>query len=770
MSHLPECRPLRLHMRAGSIAFALVRHVCGLIVGLSLATATLAAELHFLSLTGDGTASLSIDGKHGYLVDGGRGGRSGLSRAELEGKDPLSYLLAAGVQDLVILCSHPHADHMQGLVKPIQSRKILEFRQITFVDNGYAEESGKDSLYAGFLKAWGQRKGVSYLPAIEWKDTGGPKVGLEFAPFTGSSKTSEDPHDSAIISRYEFAAPNGSMRAVDLDDASKALIEEWRATRPQVEALVISHHGSTKNYLPDLTTTQGRQDLGLKDVIFTVNQTNQYFHPDPDVLLDVLNKFTADHVFITGSTIGQNVTITAGGISVPYDNRQHLSEFVSHQILRANAALRLLGQRAQTRLSASDIDSVLRQPDLVTALRELLSKDSAIRDSDGRRASKAKANLPLLYQALAKIQGSDSPGFEPPVIDELRQGLRARSGSAHEGSDGRKEHSELLLTQLRREPPPEAGLQIATAPPSPNPPAGGRAQVDFAKRPQLSSKLPPRPNPSSGEGVKETRFEQALGDPDVTWGGVILGNTPSGVAPRDLQILENDEDEFFLRLQFPDGTSADYTDVTTDELVAAYLFVQPDQQLLSDNPGLIGNAAGLVGFTGKREIEGGHDVAWHFALHPAIANTYLAKDGMRLDMLIATAARFSRTSANRAQTFETALPDSIRAIPWDSLKFDTYQWFDAPAEITVRDGALQVKPISNPLDCLLRVRLVTEERYPEWCHGDCNANANAELERRLGPLGRVNTNDHFSTTIWVWKSPKPSTNESRVAFLGREAT
>jgi len=37
-------------------------------------------------------------------------------------------------------------------------------------------------------------------------------------------------------------------------------------------------------------------------------------------------------------------------------------------------------------------------------------------------------------------------------------------------------------------------------------------------------------------------------------------------------------------------------------------------------------------------------------------------------------------------------------------------------------------------------------------------------------LGPVNTNAHFFSTIWGWKSHKPSTSRSRVAFLCREAT
>src|SRR5262245_52941930 len=95
--------------------------------------------------------------------------------------------------------------------------------------------------------------------------------------------------------------------------------------------------------------------------------------------------------------------------------------------------------------------------------------------------------------------------------------------------------------------------------------------------------------------------------------------------------------------------------------------------------------ASLLGMTRTR------DDRWEFAIHPAIADTILARDGMRLDMLIASS------------------PKELPKVP----KFETYQWYDEEAIVSSRDGVLRVEAKTGPRDILLRLRLWGQTR-PGW--------------------------------------------------------
>lgn len=672
-----------------------------------------AAEMTALALQGDGTATVLIgNDKEAFITDGGRGGRSGIAGATIDGKDVLSFLRDEGVRDLVIVCSHPHSDHAGGLISVVRSKHMPSFQSITFVDNDYQRKTGRANLFSEFTKLWGDRAHARYMTAEEWKSAQSSQRErqLAFLPFAGEAhrgpgdpgnetpqpgdrgpKTpipsgkppSSDEHDSAIVSQYTLRTPGRELSVVDLDDSSISHIRNWLSTNVAADVLLISHHGSSKNYTPELLRRQA--GLRTRDVVFTVNSNNQYFHPDADVLLDALKTLGADHVFITGSTSGDNVTITAEGVTIKYNNRSHLASFIREQIERCERALTNVLDRASVVLERNEIENLLRQRDIDGSFIKEMRDKGAISQKQQQWASKAARALPLLYEAESEVSGNTMESYHGRFSRRFDR-LRAIATVNFEGSTGGKEYMDLQAGSSSGKPPTGTSL-VPTA------------------------SLPPR-----GGGQY---FIDALSQKKPTWGGVILGNRPNGDRPVALEILltgEADED-VMLRLRYEDGSTADYHDITVTELWAAHGFVQPNEEMLRAYPGLTGNAAGIVGLTEKViNPDTRQDIGWRFGLHPAIAGLPVAQDAMRLDMFIATAKKTS------------LVPRAIRGAAWLEYEFDTYQWFDAPALITAEGGKLIVAAAEGPSSCLMRVRLV-QIHYPPWFD-----HVDQEFERRFRPL------------------------------------
>lgn len=137
-----------------------------------------------------------------------------------------------------------------------------------------------------------------------------------------------------------------------------------------------------------------------------------------------------------------------------------------------------------------------------------------------------------------------------------------------------------------------------------------------------------------------------------------------------------------IRVHFEDGDVADYPDVTSTELWAAYNFIQPSKRF--DLPP---RAAGLVGAINR---EGGTD----FAIHPAIIRTYLSREAMRLDLTIRAAGKSG-----------VSVPSALKNEAWSSFDGYGYQWFDEEARIRVQDGRIRIEPETEPTDCFLRFRV-----------------------------------------------------------------
>lgn len=302
------------------------------VTGLLFAIATSSQEVRFLAIRGDGTASVILDKESGtaYINDGGRAGTRGIAGATIDGLPVLEHLLKEQVRTLVISCSHPHEDHMGGLESQIQGQKILEFEKLALIDaikRGAISDRGKpiSRLQDVFIAAHGEdiaaQKLIARLdPAIDANRfaelnlrPGAVSVqNYKYNPVTIGG----DVHDAAMIIETRVRVGEIEKLIVDFDDASSALIKQWATDRPdeRVDVIVAAHHGSRRN---DMSPALKMLEKGKGDIIFTVNEGNQFLHPSPRSLDAAIRAVGVDRVHITGSRSGNNVSISAQGVSSP---------------------------------------------------------------------------------------------------------------------------------------------------------------------------------------------------------------------------------------------------------------------------------------------------------------------------------------------------------------------------------------------------------------------------------------------------------------------
>jgi len=219
-------------------------------------------------------------------------------------------------------------------------------------------------------------------------------------------------------------------------------------------------------------------------------------------------------------------------------------------------------------------------------------------------------------------------------------------------------------------------------------------RLDYFHRIQESIQPPPQPNTgpytqqssearigfddSVPRGERMRRLLQ-ISPLDSGFGGILLGNEPlQAPSVRNAQIISGPDGPKLIVIS-SDGTG-ELSGFSPTELWCAYHYVRPSEELQA-----LGARLDDVGLVGIARNKMSSHALWEFAIHPAVANTILGREGMRLDMTIA------------------ALRDPrLPALP---TGWTTYRWCDEPAVIQIVDGHFQVQAVTEPRDTLMRVQL-----------------------------------------------------------------
>jgi len=724
MKHAIRCTVGRFLYSVGLSAFAL------------LAPATVAQEFYVLPIAREGTATVAISSDIGraYITDGGQRGKGGVAGVHLDDKPLLEFLAGKGVRELVITCSHPHADHIGGLRDLVRDPKILEFQRVVFVDSGFTVESDSaaQSLYRTFDDYWtpGQlRRAGSDRPPTEYRcadranafgDLSSPVHSVYVSNFVYEPRPGDGhPHGHTVFTEYTISAAGQRFVVVDPDDAEDWLIERWCTAKAveldsgrlpsgwRIGLLLGPHHGSaTSSIEPFLNQT-----FGPRSIVFTTIPGNRYFHPSPANVLDAMEAIGIDNVHFSG--VGKPLVVGPEGVRVRNTRlsrpntfrqfldrpvRESLRKLAQQQTRMAVSGDRSRSARSKLKRLESDAEAALRLKKLMLegASGEIDVEWSGVLESgtgDFRsRAQKLSAELERLNSTIAS-GGSVAPSPSP------MQPLQQSSTSVGTSGGGTR---------------------------------GGGPRASESAAPRRSS---PISRTGSTGGARLTRFARSLSIPPV-FGGIIIGNRPAeapgGVCCPRIYV----EDGVVCIGLVSDIAETEneyaYCDLTGPELWAAYHFVQPTAEMREEFE-LDSEECSLVGMQEKFEATGlfSERTIWSFALHPAIANSVTAIDAMQADMLLAE---------SRAPWLAELLAEK------EPPRTTTYQWFDEQARISLSDGEVVVDPANEPQTTILRARF-WHEKQPAWLTKDDVASIDREIERRFGLAAKAAALD--STTEYL---------------------
>lgn len=525
-----------------------------------------------LSQEKEGTASVYYSPPDGVamIIDGGR--RGSLTAPRLDGKPVLAFLRTKGVNELVIVCSHPHDDHAAGIREIIRTDKTLtEFSRITFVDSGYPVAQSLYELFRSTHPDYPKDR-VQYASA-RGRDALGASLGrgrLRASNLVEITAPETSEHGNAVVALITLERDGKRIKIVDFDDADTSRVlrfAQWASEDPGSRApdVVISpHHGSDGT---DITPFL-HGGLRPKACIVTANARNRFLHPGPVNLRSWVETLGVENVYVTGA---------AGNIRVDVDG-------VTAENGRSTREKMLLA---------------VLTPQLSSIEKELTSLEEEI---SGRTPTKSERDR----------------------MDVLRERQAAVLALMRKWEGGEGPNPNVAFG--RAPGPPHAGPG-AGQPEPPHPSRGGGGGGggtggfrDLVRANRLVAPSAPR----------AVRFRSIMRMRPV-FGGIILGNAADERSSRPIRarfnVANGNVELEVVASQGGKEVNGTYDDFTNSELWAAYHIVQPSEEM-AVSFGLDETEPGLVGMT-----ENNGDT-WEFGIHPAIAGTMLAREAMRLDMRI----------------------------------------------------------------------------------------------------------------------------------------
>lgn len=612
---------------------------------LFLANVAAGQTTYVLQLPGSGTAMVTISkNTHtAYITDGGKQ-RVGIASAQIEGeKDILIILQNEGVEEVYITCTHPHADHQDGLIELVKDPAILGFKKVHFV----ATASDRP-LSTTFLATHGDRAKEIIGDILDPTDRDvfagriPANANVRVENFKYAPTENAGPHGRCVILIYTLSDGGKTTRVVDMDDAETALVKRFSAAveadpaRFKPDVLLAPHHGANTTDIRLML----REKVRPRYIVVSAPPFSQYSHPGDRFLTDATDALGADHVYITGG--GGNVKITEAGL-----------EPLAAKFVRENGRTIVAPLIAQ-------LDRRLE----ALAVKE--SEDGSLSGSDKEKYSRL-VDARESYRDLLNNQ-FDVPADSLPV-------------SISKTSTDRK----VVGPSNRTNPPPNAPQPLGSGPSS-RPMSITRIKSshtgDFNKLTQrFEQRMPSQPTPprAARQSVRVARMSAALRGAPI-FGGIVLGNIPVNAPHVRSARIVTDSGKLWLEIDIVgQKVPCRYGEFSTTELWAAYQLASPGSDASAIECNICGMSANYL-------------FEWHFGINPAVSDTLIAQDAMKVDMLLAA------LSADD----EAAL---VKKLPHIPKGWTTYQWYDAPSRITISGTKLSVEANDTPSKPLMRLRL-----------------------------------------------------------------
>ncbi len=224
------------------------------------------AELHVIDVgQGDAIALRTPRGRW-VVVDAGRAWKSGdAGRSTL-----IPYLRRLGGEVVLLVLTHPHADHIGGAASVVEALHPPALRDAAFVE--------PSALYRDLLGR-AAREGTRWQRVLPGEVTELDGLALEYlAPDSAWTASLDDPNEASTVIRVR----HGAIRFLLTGDAERGE-EEWllehAAGSLAADVLKVGHHGSSTSSTDAFLTA-----VGARVAVVSVGAANSYGHPSPEVM------------------------------------------------------------------------------------------------------------------------------------------------------------------------------------------------------------------------------------------------------------------------------------------------------------------------------------------------------------------------------------------------------------------------------------------------------------------------------------------------------
>lgn len=257
-----------------------------LLIFFSFNTTAQNLKIHFIDVGQGDSILIKEAGGQNILVDGG-------DRADRTAAEIINYLKDQNVKKINYLIStHPHADHIGGLVDIIDS-----FEVETVLDSGKVHSS---ATYENYLIKIDQ-KNINFETPRQGDKY---KLGESEIVFLHPDQKIDD--YSLNNSSLVFVLKYGQHNFLFTGDIEKKVETELLAENPdlKIDVIKVPHHGSDSS-----SSANWIKSLEIKTAVIQVGADNNYGHPKADVI----KLYQTEGAQVYRNDLNGNVVITADG-------------------------------------------------------------------------------------------------------------------------------------------------------------------------------------------------------------------------------------------------------------------------------------------------------------------------------------------------------------------------------------------------------------------------------------------------------------------------
>lgn len=243
--------------------------------------------VHFIDV-GQGDSIFIDTQENDVLIDGG---------PKSAGGTVVQYLFHLNITRIdIVIATHPHEDHIGGLIVVMQEFELRGYSIKTVYDSGFKATTKTYNEYIALAKKRNfiiaERGQVIKLDSISWITILNP---TQPPPF-------EDPNDNSIVVKLQV----NSISFLFTGDAEETAERNILNARLDVESTIlkIGHHGSRT-----ATSLDFLRAVNPEVAVISVGKNNVYGHPHQETL----DKLAAEDVKVYRTDMNGTITVSTDG-------------------------------------------------------------------------------------------------------------------------------------------------------------------------------------------------------------------------------------------------------------------------------------------------------------------------------------------------------------------------------------------------------------------------------------------------------------------------